>query len=68
MDSGGGGSVEETVGECMLTNIATACALDQLLLYSDVLAGTKKYLGHLPGHESQFKAADWDKCCSNALL
>ena len=28
-DSGGGGRVGETVSECMRTNIATACALDQ---------------------------------------
>lgn len=67
-DSGGGGSVGETVSECMLTNVATASALDQLLLYRDVFAGTKKYHGHLPGHEGQFNAADWGKCCSNALL
>lgn len=32
-DSGGGGSVGETVSECMLANIARACALNQLLLY-----------------------------------
>ena len=41
---------------------------DQLLLYSDAVARTKKYLGYLPGHGSQFSAADWGKCCCNALL
>lgn len=67
-DSGGRGSVGETMSEWMLTNIATACALDWLLLYSDVFVGTKKYLEHLQGHKSQFNAADWGKCCSNAWL
>lgn len=58
----------EGVTECMPTNVATACALDQVLLYSEVLDRTKKYLGHLPGHEIQFNAADRAKRCSNALL
>lgn len=61
--------VVEGVNECMLTNIAIVRAFDQLLLYSGVCARTKKHLGHhLPGHGSQLHAADWGKCCSNALL
>lgn len=38
--------------ECMLTNIAKACALDRLLLHSDVFARRMKYSGHLLRHES----------------
>lgn len=57
----GGVTAGETVSECMPMNIVICCELGQLLMYSDVFVGIKRYLGHLPGHGSLLNAAHWGK-------
>lgn len=59
-DSGGGRSVGETVSVHVLLNIGTECALTRYYHAVMYLPGQRNRLGiYLPGHKSQFNAADW---------